>query len=238
MNKSSILVALTLVLLSAAIYHLNTSFARWQNPYRVTDSMASDLAYYLTENLTSEGAMLTMNDLDDPLLQHRKIVLGHALNESTAREVVRKLLYLNAIDSTTPIDLYISTEGGWYNSTFTIIDTFQAIKAPVNTICIGGCYSAGLVLVASGTGERIGYANTHYSAHISYGGSSGEKRPFSEQPDRVNGYLQRVTQLPRKWFPLDDDRQYYLTADNALKYGIIDRIEGQPAKAGKKNTSE
>jgi len=219
-NPSIIIAALIVSLVGASfLYDFKSAYEDWEDPGNITNLLADDLTAYLSE----EGIFYPSNDLDDPLLKHRKVVINTAMNEQTTKEVVRKLLFLNAIDSTAPIDLYISTQGGWYDSAFTIIDTFQAITAPVNTFCIGGCYSAGAIVVASGTGERIAYSNSLLSIHIVYGDKS-DTRPYAELPDRVNTLLQKITKLPKEWFPLEDDRNYYLTAFDAEKFDLIDEI--------------
>lgn len=236
MNRTTILILAVVLTLSAAIYGFGKTFYKWRNPAYVADVIARNFSYYLSEDLVEEGLFYPADDLKDPLLESRTIVINHTINEHTSKDVVRKLLYLNSIDNHSPINLYISTQGGWYDYTFAIIDAFHAIDAPVNTICIGGCYSAGLLIVASGTGKRIGYQNAHFSVHISYG-DSDDKREYAEQPDRVNAYLTSNTELPKEWFPLDDDRSYYLTAQDAVEYGVIDYVakdrqsdKGQAAK--------
>ena len=232
MNKTTALLLAVMAIAGIAVYSVSEIFHKWRNPAYVADVMAKNFAYYLSEDLVEEGLFYPSNDLNDPLLEDRVIVINHTINEHTSKDVVRKLLYLNSLDNKSPIDLYISTQGGWYDYAFAIIDTFHAIDAPVNTNCIGGCYSAGLLIVASGTGKRVGYQNAHFSAHISYG-ESEDTRAYAEQPDRVNAYLKRNTKLPEDWFPLEDDRSYYLTAQDAVKYDIIDFVaEGHRGDSG------
>ena len=181
--------------------------------------MASDFSEYFVE----QGLFYPPNDLDDPLLEGRKIVIGQGINEQNAKEVVRKLLYLNSKDPSLEIDLYVSTQGGWYDSAFTIIDTFNVISAPVNTICIGGCYSAGAMIVAAGTGKRVAYSHALFSIHIAYN-SQDLDMPYANRPDRVNAFLLDKAKLPEKWFPLEDDRSYYLSAVQAKEFALIDKV--------------
>jgi ATP-dependent Clp protease protease subunit len=224
-----VLILGTLVAIFMFAYQEADKFSEWQSPSAVTENLAIDMTEYLAE----EGLLYPSNDLDDPLLDHRVVVINNAINEHTSKEVVRKLLYLDAVDNTLPITLYISTQGGWYDSAFTIIETFHAIGAPVNTVCTGGCYSAGAVLVASGTGTRSAFPTSLFSMHISYG-SNGTDQPFGRAQDRENEYIQRISKLPASWFPLDDDRSYYLSVEQALEYGLIDEIkpfkDDKPAK--------
>lgn len=214
-----VLILGTLVAIFMFAYQEADKYSEWQSPSSVTESLAINMTEYLAE----EGLLYPSNDLDDPLLEHRVIVINNAINEQTSKEVVRKLLYLNSQDNTLPVTLYVSTQGGWYDSAFTIIETFHAIEAPVNTICTGGCYSAGAVLVASGTGERSAFSTSLFSMHISYG-SNGTNQSFGTPEDRENEYIQKITKLPESWFPLEDDRSYYLNVEQALEYGLIDRI--------------
>jgi ATP-dependent Clp protease protease subunit len=227
----------SLVAIFGFIYQEAEKFSEWQSPGRVTEYLAGDMAKYLAE----EGLLYPSNDLNDPLLSDRVVVINNSINEQTSKEVTRKLLYLDSLDKTLPITLYVSTQGGWYDSAFTIIETFHAIDAPVNTVCTGGCYSAGAIIVASGTGERSSFPTSLFSIHINYG-SSGTEQPFGRRYDRENEYIQQVSRLPEYWFPLEDDRTYYLTAKQALQYGLIDMIrplnKDKPDEARKENGPE
>lgn len=209
------------VLLSGSIigsaYYLSGEFESWKE--------LGDLTYYLADDFSSSlaeaGLLYPSNDLDDPLLESRKIVINTSMNEQTTKEVVRKLLYLDSLNND-PIDLYISSYGGWYNSAFTIIDTFHALSSKVNTICFGGCYSSSAIVVASGTGKRLSLPNAQFSIHIYYG--SYDDAPYGEPPDRVNRFLREFSSLPREWLPLENDRNYYFSNEEALKFNLIDEI--------------
>ncbi len=223
--KNLAAIIITIIVTSTTLFIYNdykNTYSSWEDVGYITDSLASDLTAYLSE----EGIFYPVDDLNDLLLKKRKIVINNSLNEQTTKEVVRKLLYLNSIDENNGIDLYISTQGGWYDSAFTIIDTFNDIKAPVNTICIGGCYSAGAVLLAAGTGERISHPNALFSIHISYD-QYDDNRPYAKYPDRVNNFLRKHANLPNDWFPLENDRYFYLDSEQALKFSLIDKISKQ-----------
>ncbi|HXI02313.1 MAG TPA: ATP-dependent Clp protease proteolytic subunit, partial [Candidatus Saccharimonadales bacterium] len=109
---------------------------------------------------------------DDPatrdglLLQQRRILISYDVNARTARQVVERLFYLDALDPKAPIDLYISTQGGWTDSAFSIVDAMRLISAPVNTWAIGGCYSAGAVLLSAGTGTRRAMSDAVIMVHV------------------------------------------------------------------------
>ena len=87
---------------------------------------------------------------DDPLLKERKILLGHDINARSAKDVAARLFFLNSVDKEQPIDLYLSTLGGWGVNAFTVIDAMRLIDAPVNTWAMGGCYSSGALILTAG----------------------------------------------------------------------------------------
>jgi len=163
--------------------------------------------------------------LDDPLLKNRTILVTSNINEDTAKQVAARLLYLNAVDPHRPIDLYLSTQGGWVDSAFTIIDAMNLIQAPVNTWAIGGCYSAGALILAAGTGRRYATPNTVLMIHASLDEDS--KRPYSYERlalDRYERVWHERAQLPEEWFPMVGDEEYYLSPDQALQFKLIDEI--------------
>jgi len=171
---------------------------------------------------------------DDPLLKSRKILITSNINEFTANEVAARLLYLSAVDPRRPIDLYLSTQGGWVDSAFTIIDAMDLIEAPVNTWAIGGCYSAGALILAAGTGRRYATADAVLMVHASL--DEDTKRPYSYERLALERY-ERVWRdraaLPEDWFPLVGDEEYYLSPDEALQFHLIDEIV--PVSSDKEN---
>jgi len=163
-------------------------------------------------------------DPDDPLLRDRVIFLGHSVNSRSAKDVTRKLLFLNSLDSQGPIDLYISTQGGYEDSAFTIIDTIESITAPVNTLALGGCYSAGTMILAAGTGVRSASRNAIIMVHAN---AFDSQEPFSiemKSNRRYERLWREKTDLPEDWFPMTRDEAYYLTPEEAVEMGIIDEV--------------
>jgi ATP-dependent protease ClpP protease subunit len=162
---------------------------------------------------------------DDPLLLDRIILVTANINEYTAKDVAARLLYLNAVDPHRPIDLYLSTQGGWVDSAFTIIDVMDLIEAPVNTWAIGGCYSAGALILAAGTARRYATPNAVLMIHASLDEDS--RRPYSYERLALERY-QRVWReraaLPDAWFPMVGGEEYYLSPQEALKFRLIDEI--------------
>jgi len=166
---------------------------------------------------------------DDPVLKSRKILVTSNINEYTAKDVATRLLYLNALDPHRPIDLYLSTQGGWIDSAFTIIDAMELIHAPVNTWAIGGCYSAGALILAAGTGRRYATPNAVLMIHASLDEDS--KRPYSYERLALQRY-ERIwrerADLPDEWFPMVGGEEYYLSPQEALQFKLIDEIAPAP----------
>lgn len=168
-------------------------------------------------------------DAGDPLLSQRRIVVTHAINERTAREIVERLLYLDGRDPEKPIDLYLSSPGGWTVSAFTIIDAIRLVRAPVNSWAVGGCYSACAMVLAAGTGRRVATRDAILMVHA---GEPGEDEPQSfDRLDsaRIVALWREVARLPEDWYPLEDGEEHYLTARQAMGYGLIDAVVPPPA---------
>jgi ATP-dependent Clp protease protease subunit len=197
--------------------------------------LAENVLDIAADSLTEAGFALPEEDLDDPLLEHRVVVITEGMNERTARGVVRKLLYLAADDPVAPIDLYISTQGGWFDSAFAIIDTMEMIPAPVNTIAVGGCYSAGTLVLMSGTGTRSATPNALISLHANFFDEETPDSIGTLERGRVEKRLREHARLPADWLPFEDDATYYMTAERALELAIIDRI--LPASPHRPSTS-
>lgn len=162
---------------------------------------------------------------DDPLITSRQILVTANINERTAKDVVARLLYLNRLDPARPIDLYLSTQGGWVDSAFTIIDAMQLIEAPVNTWAIGGCYSSGTLILAAGTGRRYSTPNSVLMIHASL--DQGSKASYSYERLALQRY-ERIWRLraalPDSWFPMTGGDEYYLSPREALDFKLIDEI--------------
>lgn len=185
----------------------------------------------LADSLTEAGFGYPPADLDSPLLAGRRILITESINERTAKTVVRELLYLDTLDPAAPIDLYIATYGGWLDNAFAIVDAMDAIEAPVNTIAIGGCHSAGSVILAGGTGRRLATPRAIISVHLNR--EPGDE-PFSfalADRQRFERLYRERAHLPEEWFPLTGEREYFMTAEQALEHGLIDAVLGAEAEA-------
>jgi len=161
---------------------------------------------------------------DDPLLLQRKVLLFHDVNSRTAKDVSARLMYLNAVDPKAPIDLYISTQGGWSDNAFTIIDTMRTISAPVNTWAIGGCYSSGALILAAATGKRHASEDAVLMIHTNLDDS---REPYTLPHlslERYERAYREKTRLPTEWYPMTDDKRHYLSPKQALEFHLVDDI--------------
>lgn len=213
--------AFAAILLALAVMRVAAALQSQADPYELADYTVTAATDYLIEG----GFAGTKLDPDEPLLKQRTILITEAINERTARHVIARLLYLNGLDPELPIDLYITTNGGWKDSAFAMIDVMERISAPVNTIGLGGCYSAGSMLLVAGTGTRSATSNTLLSIHVY--GSPEDPPPFDADPleeKRFADLYLRRSKTPASVFEVVDESQPYFSAEQALKWGIIDQV--------------
>jgi ATP-dependent Clp protease protease subunit len=190
------------------------------------------VASIVTDELVESGLFSTRSAAEAPLLEKRSVLLTHAINEQSSREVVEKIFLLNAEDPTAPIDLYLASPGGWGGSAFAIIDAMQRVEAPVNTHAIGLCYSACALVLTSATGRRTAAPNAIVMIHANLGTSS---EPYSYEKlaqDRYESLYREYSALPESWFPMTEDKMYYLSAQEALDFKIIDEVIPPGKKQG------
>lgn len=171
-------------------------------------------------------------DIYSRLLKERIIFLGSEINDLTANLVVAQLLFLESEDPDKDIQLYINSPGGSVSAGFAIYDTIQYIKPDVSTICIGMAASMGAFLLAAGTkGKRFALPNADIMIHQPLGGAKGQAEDIRIQAEkiieireRINRILAERTGQPLEKVAKDTDRDYYMTAEEAKKYGIIDEV--------------
>lgn len=171
-------------------------------------------------------------DLYSRLLEDRIIMIGSGIDDDVANSVVSQLLFLDAKDTDRPISMYINSPGGLISSGLAIYDTMQYIKSPVHTICIGAASSMGAVLLAAGAeGHRYALPNARIMIHQPLGGTSGQAKDIQIQAqeigrvkDLLNGILAKHTGMPLSVIEANTDRDYYMSAEQAKSYGIIDRV--------------
>ena len=191
----------------------------------------SSLVPYVVEQ-TSRGER--SYDIFSRLLNDRIIMLSDQVNDATASLVVAQLLYLESQDTEKDISLYINSPGGSITSGMAIYDTMQYIKCDVSTICIGMAASMGAFLLAAGTkGKRFALPNSEIMIHqpLISGGLSGQCTDIKIHSDhlvrirqRMNEMLAENTGKPFEQVQADTERDNYMTAQEALEYGIIDKV--------------
>ena len=171
-------------------------------------------------------------DIYSRLLKERIIILGEEVNEVTASLVVAQLLFLEAEDPDKDIQLYINSPGGSVTAGMAIYDTMQYIKCDVSTICIGMAASMGAFLLAGGKkGKRMALPNAEIMIHQPLGGAQGQATEIEiaakhilQTKEKLNKILAENTGQDYETVALDTDRDNWKTAEEAMEYGLIDKV--------------
>lgn len=193
------------------------------------DNTKNSLVPYVVEQ-TSRGER--SYDIFSRLLNDRIIMLCDEVNEATASLVVAQLLYLEGQDPDKDIHLYINSPGGNIKDGMAIYDTMNFIKCDVSTICIGMAASMGSFLLAAGAkGKRLALPNSEIMIHQPLGGAQGQASDIKIQSDHImfirgkmNKMLSEMTGQSIETIERDTDRDNYMTAEEAVKYGLIDKV--------------
>jgi ATP-dependent Clp protease protease subunit len=171
-------------------------------------------------------------DIYSRLLKDRIVFLGTQVNDVVANAIIAQLLFLAAEDPEKDIHLYINSPGGSITSGMAIYDTMQFIKPDVSTICVGMAASMGAFLLAAGAkGKRFALPNSEVMIHQPLGGAEGQAsdieiraRRILKLRDKLNGILSERTGQPLEVIEKDTDRDNFMEADVAQKYGLIDKV--------------
>ena len=171
-------------------------------------------------------------DIYSRLLKERIIFLGEEVNETTASLVVAQLLFLEGEDPSKDIHMYINSPGGVVTAGMAIYDTMHYIKCDVSTMCIGMAASMGAFLLAGGTkGKRLALPNAEIMIHQPSGGAQGQDTDIKIVADRIiqmkkklNTILSENTGQPLEVIEVDTERDNYMTAEEAVAYGLIDKV--------------
>lgn len=171
-------------------------------------------------------------DIYSRLLKERIIFLGGPVSDDVANIVIAQLLFLQHEDPKKDILLYINSPGGSVTAGLAILDTMQHVKPDVSTICVGMAASMGAVLLSGGKkGKRFALPNSEILLHQVMGGVEGQAseveitaRQILKIKDRLNQILSKSTGQPLSKIEKDTDRDYYLTANEAKEYGLIDEV--------------
>ncbi|ADM39428.1 MULTISPECIES: ATP-dependent Clp endopeptidase proteolytic subunit ClpP [Bacillus] len=171
-------------------------------------------------------------DIYSRLLKDRIIMLGSAIDDNVANSIVSQLLFLEAEDPEKDISIYINSPGGSITAGMAIYDTMQFIKPKVSTICIGMAASMGAFLLAAGEkGKRYALPNSEVMIHQPLGGAQGQATEIEIAAkrilllrDKLNKVLAERTGQPLEVIERDTDRDNFKSAEEALEYGLIDKI--------------
>ncbi len=171
-------------------------------------------------------------DIYSRLLNERIVFLGEAIDDAVANSVVAQLLHLESADPDKDISLYINSPGGSVTAGLAILDTMNYIRCDVSTICIGECASMAAVLLSAGTpGKRFCLPNSMVLIHQPSGGAQGQQTEIQIVADfmlktreRLNRILAENTGQSLEDIQRDTERDNYMTAEQALEYGLIDKV--------------
>ncbi|MHA0856318.1 ATP-dependent Clp endopeptidase proteolytic subunit ClpP [Paenibacillus sp. CMAA1364] len=175
-------------------------------------------------------------DIYSRLLKDRIIFLGSEVNDMVANSIIAQMLFLAAEDPEKDISLYVNSPGGSITAGMAIFDTMQYIKPDVSTICVGMAASMGAFLLTAGTiGKRYALPNSEIMIHQPLGGAQGQAtdieiraRRILKLRDKLNRILAERSGQPLERIEKDTDRDYFMSASDALTYGLIDKVLERP----------
>lgn len=171
-------------------------------------------------------------DIYSRLLKDRIIFIGETIDDHLANLVVAQMLFLESEDPEKDVHIYINSPGGVITSGLAIYDTMQYIKCPVATICVGQAASMAAVLLAGGSdGKRVALPSARIMLHQPLGGTQGQAtdiqihaREIMRMKERLHDILTHHTGQPRERIEKDTDRDYFMSAEEAVEYGIVDKV--------------
>jgi ATP-dependent Clp protease, protease subunit len=177
-------------------------------------------------------------DIYSRLLKDRIIFLGAPIDDIFANLIIAQLLFLEAEDPEKDINLYVNSPGGSVTAGLGIYDTMQYVKPPINTICLGQAASMGAFLLTAGTkGKRFALPNARIMIHQPMGGFQGQAteidihaREILKIRERLNEIMAKHTGQPLEKIAQDTERDYFLSAEEAKRYGLIDEVITRPPK--------
>lgn len=182
--------------------------------------------------IEKSGQIERAYDIYSRLLKDRIIFLGEPITDHTANIIIAQLLFLDAESKDKDIKFYINTPGGSVTAGLAIYDTMQYVKADVSTICVGLAASMGAFLLAAGTkGKRFTLPNSEILIHQVMGGFEGQASDIKihsehilKTREKLNKILAKSTGQPIATIEKDTDRDHFMSADEAVKYGIVDKV--------------
>ena len=190
------------------------------------------MSYYIPYVIEQTGRGERSYDIYSRLLKDRIVFLGTEVEDGVANSIIAQLLFLESEDPEKDIHLYINSPGGSVTAGLAIYDTMRYIKSPVSTICVGLAASMAAVLLSSGAkGKRLALPNAEMMIHQPSGGTRGQAtdieihaRNILKTRERLNRILAAHTGRDIEDVARDTERDNFMTAEEALQYGLIDRI--------------
>jgi len=197
------------------------------------ENLSQNVIPWVTE--TSARGERTL-DIYSLLLKERIIFLGTPINDQIANLVIAQLLYLEREDPEKDINLYVHCPGGIISAGLAIYDTMQLIRSDVSTICVGLAASMGtLILCAGAKGKRYALPNSTIHMHQAFGGAQGQAadveiaaREIMRMQEKIRNIIAKHTGQIMEKIIHDSDRDFYLSAEQAMEYGIVDEVLGGP----------
>jgi len=188
--------------------------------------------------IEKKGSRERAYDIYSRLLEDRIIFLAGPITDAAANSVIAQMLFLASKDPKKDIKLYINSPGGSVTAGLAVYDTMQYVDCPISTVCVGLAASMGAVLLAAGAkGKRFVLPNGEILLHQVAGGVSGEAtaieitaKQIIKIKDKLNKLLAKHTGQPLKNIAKDTDRDFYLSAQEAKEYGIVDKVIGTKKK--------
>ena len=195
--------------------------------------------YYIPTVIEQTGQGERAYDIYSRLLIDRVIFIGTEIDDTVANSVIAQLLFLQMTDPKKDIHIYINSPGGSVTAGLAIYDTMQFISCDINTYCIGIAASMGSVLLAAGTkGKRFCLPNSHVMIHQVRGGASGTAADVERTINfmfsldkRLTAILAHHTGKSEKTVKADQDRDNYMTAEDSVQYGLVDKILSHKSEA-------
>ena len=190
------------------------------------------MSYLIPMVVEESGRGERSYDIYSRLLKDRIIFLGTAIDDSVANLIIAQLLFLESEDPEKDIYLYINSPGGVVTAGLAIYDTMQYVKPDVSTICTGQAASMGAVLLAAGApGKRLALPNSRVMIHQPLGGAQGQAtdieihtKEIIKMRKQLNNILATHSGKSLKTIEKDTDRDFFMSASEAMKYGLVDRV--------------
>ncbi|MBD5163830.1 MAG: ATP-dependent Clp endopeptidase proteolytic subunit ClpP [Bacteroidales bacterium] len=216
-----------------AVHHLNMSGAALDQYTNVVSRTAAPVASYISPTIIEERSLnVAQMDVFSRLMMDRIIFLGTDVNDYTANVIQAQLLYLDSAEPGKDVSIYINSPGGSVYAGLGIYDTMQYISSDVTTICTGMAASMAAVLLVSGQkGKRFALKHSRVMIHQPMGGAQGQASDIEITAREIQKLKKELYHIiadhsgqPFEKVERDSDRDYWMTAEEALEYGMIDRI--------------